>query len=139
MSADKNKEHAILSVMGIMNSLQQSSRTFVERMTRQESLTQNQILLLFQLQLEGSLNISDIAERFVISHGSASFMCNKLEEEGLVEKLRTQEDRRLVNIVITEQGERRMLRLFEDIEPAKLQRMAEVLTKIHELMGIINK
>lgn len=134
MSAEQNKQYAILKVMEAMAKVQKNSQSFVDMIIKQESLTHNQIQLLFQLKLTGSLNITDISERFVITPGAASSMCDKLEEAGLIERVRTKEDRRVVNIVLTEQGSQRILQLFEAFPISELNKVSGTLEQINELM-----
>lgn len=137
MSAEEKKTLAIHRVMDRMAAVQHKSQAFVDRINRQESLTQNQIMLLFQLRLTGKLNITDISERFVITPGAASSMCDRLEEAALIERVRTKEDRRVVNIILTEQGERRILDLFDRFATAELDKIADTLSKIQILMDEI--
>ncbi|MNT31853.1 putative HTH-type transcriptional regulator YusO [compost metagenome] len=137
MSIEQQKSQAVHNLMNTMAAVQKKSQIFVERINRQESLNQNQIMLLFQLRLTGSLNITDISERFVITPGAASSMCDKLEDAGLIERLRTKEDRRVVNIVITDEGTRRILKLFDSFEAIELEKFADTLQKINELMNEI--
>lgn len=134
MSAEQDKQYAILKVMEAMAKVQKNSQSFVDMIIKQESLTHNQIQLLFQLKLTGSLNITDISERFVITPGAASSMCDKLEEAGLIERVRTKEDRRVVNIVLTEQGSQRILQLFEAFPISELNKVSGTLEQINELM-----
>lgn len=134
MSAEQDKQYAIHKVMEAMANVQKKSQTFIDMIIKQESLTHNQILLLFQLKLTGSLNITDISERFVITPGAASSMCDKLEEAGLIERVRTKEDRRVVNIVLTEQGSQRILQLFEAFPISELNKVSGTLDQINELM-----
>ncbi|WP_019912088.1 MarR family winged helix-turn-helix transcriptional regulator [Paenibacillus sp. HW567] len=139
MSAKAEKEQAIYRVMDNMASVQQKSQAFVDLISKRESLSQNQIMLMFQLQLTGSLNITDIAERFMITPGAASFMCDKLEDQGYVERIRTKEDRRVVKIVLTEQGTQRIHSLFDTFEAAELDKISKTLQKINDLMSDIVK
>lgn len=134
MSPDQDKQHAILKVMDTMANVQQKSQYFIDMITKQETLNHNQIMLLFQLRLTGSLNITDISERFVVTPGAASSMCDKLEEAGLIERVRTKEDRRVVNIVLTEQGDQRILHIFEAFPTSDLDKISGTLEKINELM-----
>ncbi|WP_313640827.1 MarR family transcriptional regulator [Paenibacillus sp.] len=134
MSTEQDKQYAIHKVMESMANVQQKSQFFIDMITKQETLTHNQILLLFQLRLTGSLNITDISERFVITPGAASSMCDKMEEAGLIERVRTKEDRRVVNIVLTEQGDRRILHIFEAFPTSDLDKISETLEQINELM-----
>ncbi|GGG12430.1 hypothetical protein GCM10010912_66090 [Paenibacillus albidus] len=137
MSHQSDKELAIHKVMNQLASAEQKSQAFVGRITRSESLTHNQIMLLFLLQLTGRLNITDIAERFIITPGAASSMCDKLEDLGLVVRVRTKEDRRVVNIELTDQGTQRILQLFDTFETAELDRMSAILRQINDLIAEI--
>ncbi|MHA6529534.1 MarR family winged helix-turn-helix transcriptional regulator [Paenibacillus sp. BAC0078] len=139
MSAEAEKEQAIYRVMDNMAIVQQKSQAFVDLISKRESLSQNQIMLMFQLQLTGSLNITDIAERFMITPGAASFMCDKLEDQRFVERIRTKEDRRVVKIALTEQGTQRIRSLFDTFEAADLDKISNTLQKINDLMGDIVK
>lgn len=134
MSTDQDKQYAIHKVMESMANVQQKSQFFIDLITKQETLTHNQIMLLFQLRLTGSLNITDISERFVVTPGAASSMCDKMEEAGLIERVRTKEDRRVVNIVLTEQGNQRILRIFEAFPTSNLDRISGTLEQINKLM-----
>ena len=134
MSTEEDKQYAIHKVMESMANVQQKSQYFIDMITKQETLTHNQIMLLFQLRLTGSLNITDISERFVVTPGAASSMCDKLEEAGLIERVRTTEDRRVVNIVLTEQGNQRILRIFEAFPTSDLDKISGTLEQINELM-----
>lgn len=137
MSAEEEKTLAIHRVMDRMAAVQRKSQAFVDRMNRQETLTQNQMMLLFQLRLTGRLNITDISERFVITPGAASSMCDRLEEACLIERVRIKEDRRVVYIILTEQGERRILDLFDRFAAPELDKIADTLSQIQILMDEI--
>jgi len=134
MSTEEDKQYAIHKVMESMANVQQKSQYFIDMITKQETLTHNQIMMLFQLRLTGSLNITDISERFVVTPGAASSMCDKLEEAGLIERVRTTEDRRVVNIVLTEQGNQRILRIFEAFPTSDLDKISGTLEQINDLM-----
>ncbi|MEK4854589.1 MarR family transcriptional regulator [Paenibacillus sp. FSL H7-0756] len=135
MSKEAEKEQAVYTVMEHMASVQQKSQAFIDRITKKGSLSQNQIMLLFLLQLTGSLNITDISERLVITPGAASFMCDKLEDLGYIERVRTKEDRRVVNIVLTGSGKQHILSLFDTFALTDLDKISAVLQRIDELVG----
>ncbi|WP_150265568.1 MarR family winged helix-turn-helix transcriptional regulator [Paenibacillus tepidiphilus] len=138
MSTEHVNPQALDNVMVAMAEVQRKSQAFMEMITRGESLSVNQIMLMFQLRLAGSLNITDISERFLITAGAASVMCDKLENAGLIERVRTKEDRRVVNIALTGEGEQRILRLFDRFSAEELKRITDNLQQIHELMnGIV--
>ncbi|WP_151733057.1 MarR family winged helix-turn-helix transcriptional regulator [Paenibacillus tengchongensis] len=130
-------DSALDNVMLAMAEVQRKSQAFMEMITCGESLSTNQLMLLFQLRLAGSLNITDISERFVVTPGAASAMSDKLENAGLIERIRTKEDRRVVRIALTAEGEQRILKLFDRFSGDELTRMANHLQQIHELMNQI--
>ncbi|WP_339223626.1 MarR family transcriptional regulator [Paenibacillus sp. FSL H8-0332] len=135
MSKEAEKEQAVYTVMDHMASVQQKSQAFIDRITKKGALSQNQIMLLFLLQLTGSLNVTDISERLVITPGAASFMCDKLEDLGYIERVRTKEDRRVVNIVLTGSGKQHILSLFDTFALTDLDKISSTLQRIDELMG----
>ncbi|MEK3713960.1 MarR family winged helix-turn-helix transcriptional regulator [Paenibacillus sp. FSL R7-0333] len=135
MSKEAEKEQAVYTVMEHMASVQQKSQAFIDRITKKGVLSQNQIMLMFLLQLTGSLNITDISERLVITPGAASFMCDKLEDLGFIERVRTKEDRRVVNIVLTGSGKQHILSLFDTFALTDLDKISAALQRIDELMG----
>ena len=140
MSTAADKEQAIYKVMDYMTSVQQKSQAFIDHITKKENtLSQNQIMLMFLLQLTGSLNITDISERLIITPGAASFMCDKLEDLEYVERVRTKEDRRVVNIVLTERGRQHILSLFDTYAVAELDKMSSTLQTIDNLISGITQ
>lgn len=124
----------IQAVMSEMRQVQQKSRSFVELLTRNDVLSQNHITLLMDLKLTGSMRITDISERFFITAGAATSMCDKLEDQGLVCRTRTKEDRRVVMVALTEAGEEKVSEIFKRIPPQKLRTIADVFRQVNELM-----
>jgi len=127
----------IQAVMSEMRQVQQKSRSFVELLTRNDVLSQNHITLLMDLKLTGSMRITDISERFFITAGAATSMCDKLEDQGLVCRTRTKEDRRVVMVALTEAGEEKVSEIFKRIPPQKLRTIADVFRQVNELMDRI--
>lgn len=63
-----------------------------------------QLHILIQLSERGSMMVSELANLFQISPPSASAMLDRMEERGLVERIRDHEDRRVVRVQATERG-----------------------------------
>lgn len=62
-------------------------------------------------------------------------MCDKLEDLGYIERVRTKEDRRVVNIVLTGSGKQHILSLFDTFALTDLDKISAVLQRIDELVG----
>jgi len=137
VSAQRDEDLDIQSVMNEMREVQQKSKTFVESITRYDTLSQNHLMLLMDLKLSGSMRITDIAERFFITVGAATSMCDKLEEQNLISRIRTKEDRRVVLVELTNIGEERIKNIFMQFPSEKLHTIDTVLKQVNQLMSKI--
>ncbi|MCR8985539.1 MarR family transcriptional regulator [Brevibacillus laterosporus] len=129
--------HEIQTLMIEMSGVQQKSKAFMDLFVKDAVLSQNHVMLLVGLKLTNSLKITEIAERFFITAGAATSMCDKLEELGLVSRIRTKEDRRVVLVVLTEKGQDKINELFKGFSKEKLREMANVFKQVNELLSTI--
>lgn len=67
-------------------------------------LTSPQIQLLLFLEEEGPLMMSEIAARLEITLGGVTALANRMDKTNLIERKRSNEDRRVVKLVITDEG-----------------------------------
>jgi DNA-binding MarR family transcriptional regulator len=67
-------------------------------------LTQGQIRALFKLDLEGEATAGDLAKAAELSPASVSVMLDHLERDGIVARRRSEADRRVVVVSLTESG-----------------------------------
>ncbi len=68
------------------------------------SLTPSQLFLLRQLWFEDGLPLRDLAVRTQLDATSTTWLVDQLEQAGLVERKRTDTDRRIVRVWLTEAG-----------------------------------
>ncbi|QDX94044.1 MarR family transcriptional regulator [Brevibacillus laterosporus] len=127
----------IHSIMIEMSRVQLKSKTFVDSITKDDTLSQNHVMLLIDLKLSNSMRITEISERFLITAGAATSMCDKLEEQELVCRIRTKEDRRVVLVVLTEKGEEKINHIFKGFSKDKLREIANVFKQVSELLSTI--
>ncbi|SFK67802.1 DNA-binding transcriptional regulator, MarR family [Paenibacillus sp. 1_12] len=92
----------------------------------ENGMTPAQGFLLERLEIEGPLKASQIADMLCYTPGAITTLSDKLIAAGLVERERTDEDRRVVYLSITEAG-RQMLGTI------RLQRRANVETFFGDL------
>jgi len=69
-------------------------------------LSMAQLHILYTLQRNGQMTMSGLAEVLNVSLSNATGLIDRIEERGYVERTRTPEDRRVVLIRVTPQGER---------------------------------
>lgn len=137
MEIDKNKMNHVVIIMKEMLEIQQKSKLFVELISAGEPFSQNQLVLLLQLKLNGGMKATEIADLFQVTPGAITAMCDKLEKIGLIQRVRESLDRRVVQMVLTEQGEKKVDEMFLKFPKEKLMEMAKTLTEVNQLMDSI--
>ena len=118
-----------------MLEVQQKSMMFVNMLSEGESLSQNQLILLLQLKIKGGMKATEIADFFSVTPGAVTSMCDKLEKLDLLERIRENEDRRVVKMVLTKDGEIKVQEIFLKFPQEKLTDIAQVLIDVNQLMG----
>ena len=87
-----------------------------KRLARQTNLSTSQLLVL-ELLAEGSeQTVGSIGEQVGLAQATVTNMVDRLEERGLVSRVRSDEDRRQVRVTLTEAG-----RELRDQAPTALQ------------------
>lgn len=125
------------TIMREMLEIQNKSKMFVNLLSEGESLSQNQLILLLQLKINNGMKATEIAEFFSVTPGAVTSMCDKLEKLEFVERIREQEDRRVVKMVLTNRGELKVQDLFLKFPQEKLIDMAKILREVNQLMNKI--
>ncbi|GAB6006027.1 MarR family transcriptional regulator [Geobacillus vulcani] len=77
-------------------------RPFLEEI----GITYPQYLVLLVLWEQGETTMKELGKRLYLDSGTLTPMLKRMEENGLVQRLRSPEDERVVRIVLTEQGEK---------------------------------
>lgn len=111
-------EHVIRQITwhGQKQSLQTLSRPDI-------TLTMPQMVTLFAIQSAGACRMSDLAEITQQSAGTLTGIVDRLIEDGLVGRVRDVEDRRVVQVALTEAGRQRLRR----VEQARVEDMGRML------------
>lgn len=94
---------------------------------RLEGLQRQQVWVLKALQ-DGPRSMTSLAECAQTSHTSLTGIVDRLEERGLVERVRSAEDRRVVQVALTEVGKVET----EAARQRMLKRLDEVLAPLDE-------
>jgi len=136
MSED-SQMHNVEIIMREMLEIQQKSKMFVNLLSEGESLSQNQLILLLQLKINGGMKATEIADFFSVTPGAITSMCDKLEKLNLVQRVRESDDRRVVKMILTNSGEVKVHELFLKFPQEKLADIAKVLINVNKLMSTI--
>jgi len=91
--------------------------------------------VLFTLDTEGPLPMRHLAEAMDVSQASATGIVDRMEQRGLVERLRDDEDRRVVRVALAAGG-RQTLGVMATERRERLTQILDQLTD-HELEGLL--
>jgi DNA-binding MarR family transcriptional regulator len=98
-----------------------------ERMHRAE-ISMTHFHLLSMLERHGSITMSRIAELLGVSVSNATGLIDRIEERGLVERIRVPSDRRVVHVALTDKGRQTL----HEIELFKEDMINGVLSRLDE-------
>ncbi|MDI3534859.1 MAG: hypothetical protein PWQ82_1224 [Thermosediminibacterales bacterium] len=77
------------------------------------NITQTQYRILRRIKNNQPCKMGELSSCSSVSFGSMTIMVNKLVEEGLVKRMTSHEDRRVILVSLTEEGEK-ILKEFQD-------------------------
>jgi DNA-binding MarR family transcriptional regulator len=92
----------------------------------QQHLSMTQMHVLWLLQHHGTMTMSRLAELLDVSLSNATGLMDRMEEHGLVERIRVPDDRRLVIVQPAEAGRRAL----SETEATRRDRMRAVVSRI---------
>jgi len=95
---------------------------------REHGLSIGEFGVLELLYHRGQTVLGDIQRRILVSSGGITFLVDKLEEKGLVERRDCPEDRRARYAALTREGQRLMRRIF----PRHARRIAHALKGLNQ-------
>ena len=70
---------------------------------KEMNLTGTQMMLIRILSHDKEMKVSDLSEKLGLSNSTVSGILDRLEKQGLVERIRSKEDRRVVFVSVTEE------------------------------------
>ena len=98
----------------------------------QHGLTQPQFGVLEMLGHLGPLTTGDIVKRMLVTGGCVTVILDNLEKEGLVERIRSSEDRRVVTVKVTSKGETTFTSIFRK-HADRVAQLASVLSEEEQI------
>ncbi len=109
--AGTGQEDALRLWVVLARSYQTLVRAVGQRVA-EDSLTLSQFGILEALYHLGPCSLGELAEKLLVTGGNVTYVMDRLEEQGLVYRQRSDLDRRVVEARLTEAGESLIERLF---------------------------
>jgi DNA-binding MarR family transcriptional regulator len=102
------------------------SRRITKGLASEYGLTGPQLAVVKMLEPVGKLSLSELSDRIRARNSTVTGIIDRMEREGLVERRRSEEDRRVIHIVLTRQGQK----LANDIPVEPVQIFRQVLSEL---------
>ena len=106
--------------------LYSESRRATKEIARKYGLTGPQVSAVKMLQGFGDLSLSELSSRMSATNSTITGLVDRMEANGLVERCRSREDRRVVLIRLTEQGRK----LAEDVPVTSMEIFSTALRSL---------
>jgi DNA-binding MarR family transcriptional regulator len=108
-------------------------------------LASGQIFVVMMLYKQQKCKASDIASQLGVTSGAVTGLTDKLVNLGLMNRIRSEEDRRVVHFTLTDKGietakkivqERlqKFVNIFKKLEDQDLEKMLDVFTKLNAVL-----
>lgn len=90
---------------------------------KEKKLTGPQGMLMGTLAHHGEMKVSDLSEKLGLSNSTVSGILDRLEVQGLVERIRSKEDRRVVHVKVTDEFRKVSQKHFDEMNKVIEQMM----------------
>lgn len=104
----------------------QAGELYTKELNKKYSVTAAQLNCLLALHESGPLPLSHIAKLIMVKSSTVTGIIDRLEQKGLVERVRNSRDRRVITIKLTEAG----TRLANNAPPPIQQKIMDGLKKL---------
>lgn len=91
-----------------------SMKRVLESRLAKYNVTASQYIVLAQLNDEDGISLSQLGERLYFDNPTITGIVDRMERDGLVERCRAEDDRRVVNVLLTQHG-KKLLSAIENI------------------------
>lgn len=133
----------ILSMISDLQSIHNKMKKSVHTYFRKFDLTPPQGMLIFLLNKNKSMKISEISKKMGLSNSTVSALVDRLEDHKMVERLRSEEDRRVVYVQLTPETSKSLISHDEVFEhmlgQALMGESQETVDHIAQSLATLNK
>lgn len=116
----------------------------------QETFPGSQSVIMYYLEQRGPLKMSVLADTLHLTAGAVTTASNKLIEQGYISRIRDQQDRRVVRLHITEEGQaimyelqetgrQMMKKIFRHVSDSDLQNMNRIFIQSIQQLSELEK
>lgn len=117
------------AVWGYTRKIAENMDCIISPVSYECGLTMLQTRILIELHHYGPHTVGSLADSICVAGANISAMCKKLEAQGLLERVRSREDERVVQVALTELGKTTVLKIDQDFNDKILQYLSQEAEK----------
>ncbi len=140
---NEERKQSSLELWRLINSINKIWSRQVEKRLSDNGLSIMEFRILRTLNNNGPQPMIKLAEANMITQGWVTNIVDKLEEKGLVHRLRSQDDRRVINILVTDRGrsffkeikelhENFIIETLDFLSPEDMDKVKCILARVEE-------
>lgn len=134
-------------IIFLIRKLMQGAEIYTKELNKRYNVSAAQLNCLLAIHEHGSMPLSRIAEHIFVKSSTLTGVVDRLEEKGLVKRLRSAKDRRVINIELTPSGkklaknapppiQKRILDGLERLPQREIDKIIDALTKLSEMLDV---
>lgn len=105
-----------IDIIKTLKEIMDNIKHIMDSQFRYIDLTAPQGILISILWREGEMRISDLSKKIGLSNSTVSGIIDRLEKQDIVKRIRSQEDRRVVYVTITDDFKKKAKKHFDEAE-----------------------
>lgn len=144
---DLDRNDIRIEVLMVLRRITRSIDLHSSRLAHYHGLTTPQLIVLGEISQSGKITAGHLAENVSVSNATVTGILNRLSKHGLIERRRTDEDKRRMLVKLTDLGERalanappllhdRFVKEFEKLENWEQTSLLSSLQRIASMMEL---
>jgi len=134
-------------IIFLIRKLMQGGELYTKELNKKYSISAAQLNCLLALYEAGSLPPSQIAKHMMVKSSTVTGVVDRLEQKGLITRIRNSPDRRVITIQLTDAGkdlahnapppiQRKIIKGLEKLSPKEINRIVLGLTKLTDMLDV---
>ncbi|MFH5185023.1 MarR family winged helix-turn-helix transcriptional regulator [Paenibacillus sp. TAB 01] len=144
-----SREQEAASLWRSLLDLNRQLKLTFQVMNADNQYSNSSIAIIFQLEHK-TMKMNDIADYLGITLGAATSLVDKLERQNIVERVRSEEDRRIIYVGLTPHGKETLVAIrehfaseariiFEDVSDEQLEAWNQQLKQVAHVVTVYNQ
>lgn len=139
------KQEIVQEFQGLFEAIAHKVKHKMQHFHTDFQLASGQVFVMVMLHKQGICKATDIANLLGVTSGAVTGLTDKLVNLGLLSRIRSEEDRRVVQFTLTDKGKdvlkqihqarlQMLFGMFEKLEIDDLEKMLDVFTKLNNVL-----